>query len=108
MCDVPNNMTHVFQPLDRSVNRSCKSFLRREAYAWCTKQIEKPVKEGKQDHEIKVDTRISVIKPLHAKSVVQFYDYVRGNRDVVMSGWRKSKIIDAVEHQSVIQNDPFM
>ena len=55
-----------------------------------------------------VDTRISVIKPLHAKWVVQFYDYVRGNRDVVKSGWRKSKIIDAVERQSVIQNDPFL
>ena len=55
-----------------------------------------------------MDTRIRVIKPLHAKWVVQFYDYVRGNRDVVMSGWRKSKIIDAVERQSVIQNDPFL
>ena len=60
MCAVPNNMTRVIQPLDRSVNRSCKSFLRREAQGWYTKQIEKQVKEGKQDHEIKVDTRISV------------------------------------------------
>ena len=55
-----------------------------------------------------MDTRISVIKPLHAKWVVQFYDHVRGNRDVMMSGWRKSKIIDAVKRQSVIQNDPFL
>ena len=33
---------------------------------------------------------------------------LRGNRDVVMSGWRTSKIIDVVERQSVIQNDPFL
>lgn len=107
MCAVPNNMTNVFQPLDRSVNRSCKSFLRREAQGWYSKQIEQQVKEGRPDHEIKVDTRISVIKPLHAKWVVQFYDYTRGNPSIVISGWRKSKILEAVDRKSAIQNDPF-
>lgn len=108
MCAVPSNMTNVYQPLDLSVNRSCKSYLRREAQCWYSKEIEKQVKEGKQSHEIKVDTRVSVVKPLHAKWVVSFYDYMNGHPEIVMSGWRKSKIDIAYERQSGIQNDPFL
>ena len=38
MCAIPNNRTNIFQPLDLSVNRSCKSFLRREARSWYSLQ----------------------------------------------------------------------
>ena len=31
MIPVPNNLTHKFQPLDLTVNRSCKSYLRKQS-----------------------------------------------------------------------------
>ena len=70
MCATPNNMTNIFQLLDLSINRSCKSFLCREAQCWYSLQIEKQMKEGKKAHEINVNTRINIMKPFHAKWVV--------------------------------------
>ena len=57
-------------------------------------------------HGIKVDTRIPVIKPLHAKWVVQFYDYIRSHPDIVINGWKKSKIPEVHSEQNV-NLDPF-
>ena len=50
------------------------------------------MKKGKKTHEIIVNTRISILKPLHAKWVVSFYDYMKNHKDIVLAGWRKSKI----------------
>ena len=49
MCSLPNNLTHVFQPLDRSVNKSYKSFLRKETQSWYSMQIEKQLKGAKNN-----------------------------------------------------------
>ena len=48
MCAIPNHMTNIFQLLHLSANRSCKSFLCREAQFWYSLQIEKQMKEDKK------------------------------------------------------------
>ena len=108
ICAIPNNMTNIFHPLDLSVNRSCKFFLRREAQPWHSLQIEKQMKEGKKAHEINVDTRISIMTPLHAKWVVLFYDYMKNHSDMVLAGWRKSKIEEVFNSEENLESDPFL
>ena len=63
MIPVPNNWTPYFQPLDISVNKPCKDFLKNEAQVWYSAQICDQIKEGKRPHEIKVGTQISIVKP---------------------------------------------
>ena len=105
MIPVPNNWTPYFQPLDISVNKPCKDFLRNEAQAWYSAQICDQIKAGKRPHEIKVGTQISVVKPLHAKWVTKFYDYIRSKPEIVRNGWIKSKIIEHVNTK--VELDPF-
>ena len=38
---VPNNMTHMFQPLDLTVNKHCKTFLKNLFPEWYSRQIER-------------------------------------------------------------------
>ena len=66
------------------------------------------MKEGKKAHEINVDTRISITEPLHAKWVVSFYDYMKNHSDIVLAGWRKSKIEEAFNSEQGIESDPFL
>ena len=105
MIPVPNNWTPYFQPLDISVNKPCKDFLKNEAQLWYSAKISEQIKEGKRPHEIKVETQISIVKPLHAKWVTKFYDYIRAKPDIVRNGWIKSKIVENVDKK--IQLDPF-
>ena len=76
MTPVPANMTNVVQPLDLAVNRSCKSFLRNHSQDWYSNEIRKQMEKRLASHEIKVDVRISVRKPLHASWIMKFYDHV--------------------------------
>ena len=97
MVPVPNNMTSYLQPLDLTVNRSCKAFLRNQAQKWYSEQVQAQIMNGIQPHKVCVDLRISVLKPLHAKWVVQFYDYMRSNKDIILKGWRRSGVSAALE-----------
>ena len=101
-------MTNIFQPLDLSINRSCKFFLRRKAQSWYSLQIEKQMKEGKKAHEINADTTISIMKPLHAKWVVSFYDYMKNHSEIVLAELRKSNIEEVFNNEQDIENDPFL
>ena len=67
MIPVPNNWTSYFQPLDISVNKPCKDFLRNEAQTWYSNEIVQQIKKGKLPHEVKVGTQLTVVKQLHAK-----------------------------------------
>ena len=94
MVSVPNNWTNYFQPLDLTVNKSSKDFLRKEAESWYSQEIVKQMEAGKRSDEIKVDVRVSEVKPLHAKWIVKYYDYARTTSQLIINGWKESGIID--------------
>ena len=105
MVPVPNNWTNYFQPLDLTVNKSSKDFLRKQAQSWYSQEIVKQMEAGKRSDEIKVDVRVSVVKPLHAKWIVQYYDYARGKPQLIINGWKESGIMDNLSKN--INLDPF-
>ena len=64
---VPNNMTHLFQPLDLTVNKHCKFFLKNRFSDWYSQQIENQLAVGKKMEQIDIKFKLTTIKPLHAK-----------------------------------------
>ena len=94
MVSVPNNWTNYFQPLDLTVNKSSIDFLRKEAQSWYSQEIFKQMEAGKRSDQIKVDVRVSVVKPLHAKWIVNYYDYARTKPQLIINGWKESGIIN--------------
>ena len=105
MVSVPSNWTNCFQPLDLTVNKSGKDFLRKEAQSWYSQEIVKQMEAGKRSDQIKVDDRVSVVKPLHAKWIVKHYDYARTKPQLVINVWKESGIIDHLAKK--IDLDPF-
>ena len=45
---VPNNMTQLFQPLDLTISKHCKAYLKRLFLEWYVQQIENQVSLGKK------------------------------------------------------------
>ena len=97
MVSVPNNWTSYYQPLDLTVNKSCKDFIRQEAQKWYADEISKQMAQGKRSYEIKVDVRLSVSKPLHVKWTVKFYDYIKSKPEIACNGWRKFGITEKLK-----------
>ena len=60
MVTVPNNMTSYLQPLDLTVNRSYKAFLRNRAQTWYSQQVQSQIEKGIQPDKVSVDLRIAI------------------------------------------------
>ena len=108
---VPNNMTHLFQPLDLTVNKHCKSFLKRLFSKWYSQQIENQLSIGKKIEEVDIKFTLTTIKPLHAQWLVEFYNEMtsESGSTVIVNGWKASGIYDGLKMGSsnLPSIDPF-
>ena len=123
---VPNNHTDLFQPLDISVNKGAKSFLSEKYQEWevprvgSTKsgkyqewdasEVAKQLENGVSSHDVKVEVKLSIMKPLHAKWVIAYYKKMQSSKKEIVSGFRKAHISDAFdEAQSLLRicENPF-
>ena len=77
MFSVPNNWTNYFQRLNLIVNKNSKDFVCKEAQSRYSQEIIKQMEARKPSNQIKVDVRVSVVKPLHAKRIIKYYGYTR-------------------------------
>ena len=59
---VPGKCTNQLQPLDVSVNKSVKYFIRGKFQQWYSDQIRKSIDGGMEDKV--VDLKLSIVKPL--------------------------------------------
>ncbi len=95
---VPANLTNIFQPLDITVNKAAKNVIRKNYSAYFKDEVQRQLNEGVDAHEIKVDTRISVLKPLHAVWIVDVYKKLQTERgrQLIVNGFRKAHISEAM------------
>lgn len=96
---VPANCTPLLQPLDceGSINDEFKKEVKNGFTSWYSELISDAMDEGKALSDIKIDLRMSVLKPLHAKWMVEAFDRTKVKLDVVKRGWRKTGIEAAVQ-----------
>ena len=94
--------THLLQPLDLTVNGHCKSFMK-GMFAECyRKQVEEALSHGKKVEDIEIKFYLTVIKPLHAKWLMEFYNHITSEEgsELIINDWKRSGIYDAVKNGS--------
>ena len=107
---VPSNCKDLLQPLDFFFNKPLKDHLRNSFQTWYSEQVPIQLQEGKEPEDVKVDTRLSVMKPLSAKWITAAYDHLRSDSGFVHSGFVEAGIVEALEEAETkehLDNDPF-
>ena len=96
---VPNNMTHMFQPLDLTVNKHCKTFLKNLFSEWYSRQIENVLPLGKNIEDVNIQFLLTTLKPLHAKWLLEFYNHITSETgaEIILNGWKAAGIYDALK-----------
>ena len=108
---VPNNMTHLLEFLDLTVNGHCKSFMKGMFAELYRKQVEEALSHGKKVEDMEVKFYCTVIKPLHAKWLMKFYNRITSEKgsEIIINGSKRSEIYDAIKNgsSSLLSIDPF-
>ena len=98
---VPAVFTYLFQPLnvEGEPNGFVKRLMKRKFTDWYASQINLAMEEGKELETIEVPLKLSNIKPLHAKWLIEMYNEMTSDegRKVCLKGWEVSEIKAAVE-----------
>ena len=96
---VPSNCTDLLQPLDLSVNKPLKDHLRCSFKSWYSEHVSKQLEERKEpeDVDVKVDTRLLIMKPLSARWITSAYDYLRSHSGIVHGGFIEAGIVEALD-----------
>ena len=108
---VPNNMTHMFQHLDMTVNKHCKTFLENLFSEWDWRQIEDELSLGKKIEDVNIQFRLTTLKPLHAKRLLEFYNQITSetSAEIILNGWKAAGIYDVLKMDAAALSslDPF-
>ena len=111
LVQVPANMTHIFQPLDLTVNGYCKRFMKNKFAEWYSKQVSIELENGKELADIDIKFRLTTLKPLHASWIAEFYNHMttKAGSEISINGWRASGIADAINFgtEGLPSLDPF-
>ena len=102
----PANLTHIFQVLDLWINGHAKLFLNNKFSEWYAEQIRKQLDRGIDVYDVKIDTTLTVMKPIHAKWVIGLYDNLRNSRDMIVKCFEQAGINEAIR-QKLPGDDPF-
>ena len=112
LTNVPANTTEFHQPLDLTVNGYPKRFMARKFNDWYTQQVSAQLHKGIAIDKIDIKLGLSLLKPLHAGWLVDFYNHMTSGaaKKIIDSGWASSGIEDAINMgmDSLPSIDPLM
>ena len=89
---VPGNCTDRLQPLDISINKPAKEFLRSKFQEWYSEKIRDSMESKKNPAEV-VDLKLSIVKPLGAQWLIELYNYMLQKPEFVINGFRGAGIL---------------
>lgn len=83
--------------MDLSVNgeQKLKNAMKNEFTDWYADMVARNLQE--ENSMKKVDLRISMLKPLHAKWLCKAFHELKSKKDHILIGWKKSGISDNIE-----------
>jgi len=89
---VPANCTDQLQPLDLSVNKPAKDFLKRKFEEWYSEQVF----IGGATAPIKFP--LSMMKPVSAQWIKELYKYISEHPEIIQNGFRAAGITDVASN----------
>ena len=107
---VPANMTHFFQPLDLTVNRAAKNYMRKQFIMFYGDAVKQQLDGGKSVEDVEVDFHLTTIKPLHAQWLVNMYNLFTTTQGacIITKGWKKAGVAGLLDGTTKLPTeDPF-
>ena len=89
---MPPNCRDCLQPLDVSINKPVKDFIQRKFTDWYAEKIVGHKDGGTANQP--VDLKLSIMKPIGAKWVIEASDYIKSHLEMIRNGFKNTGILD--------------
>ena len=99
---VPHNLTNKFQPLDISVNKAAKSFISEKYNTWMAKEVSNQLQREISPCDVKIDLNLGIIKPLHAKWIVELFNIMKKEKEKIINGFNSAGITEAIQSAKIV------
>ena len=93
---VPASCTGELQPLNVAGNDEFKRKIQNFFINWYSDELSKGMKLGKAASDVKIDIKLSTIKPIHASWIVAAFQQV--TKETLIRGWEKTCIKECVDN----------
>ena len=77
---IPPNCIYRLQPLDISINKSCKNFIQARSIEWYATKVAKNMENNDFSP---INMKMSIMKPLGEKWMISFYEYILQNQKII-------------------------
>ena len=78
-------------------SEEAKKYVSSKFNEWYAERVSKQLMNGKAPGDLKVSLKLSDLKPLHAKWIVEMYGYLKQQKESVVKGFEKAVILEAVK-----------
>ena len=99
---VTHNLTNKFQPLDLTVNKAAKAFIQNKCNDWFSNQVAHQLKSSKDPTNIKISPKLSDLKLLHADWIVNLRNYMPGECETIVKGFKEASIVKTIKDSDTI------
>ena len=107
----PKNPTNLFQPLGTSENKIAKCFIADKSEDQYSEKVLHQLNRGAAANDVKVDVKLSIMKPLHGKWIIEMYHHLKCSKQIVISGFRKAHTTEAIskaDQLAQLRKNPFV
>ena len=96
-CLLPPNTTDRLQPMDISVNKPAKDFIRQKFDGWYAEQVMSQLNEDDNAPVKPVDFTLPIMRELSAKWIVEMASYISDHPSIIVNGFIRSGITGAID-----------
>ena len=98
---MPSNCTDLLQPIDLSVNKPFKDYLRAKFQSWYSEKVATQLEAGRTPKEVLVDTKMSIMKEISVKWMISAFDYVSSHPEIIRNGFKEAGIVNVLKDNFV-------
>ena len=99
---IPHNLTNKLQPLDITVNKPIKSFTSDKYNEWFSKQVSQQLEKSMQPADVKGSLGFTELKVMHAKWILELYNHLCHQNEIILNGFKAASITEAVESANTV------
>ena len=102
VCLLPPNTTDKLQPMDISVNKPAKDFLKRRFEDWYSQKVSEQLSDESDIQSTNlqpINLGLPLLKELGAKWMVEMSEYFAANPQIIVSGFVKAGIAGALDRK---------